>query len=162
MELLCTKNCDHIVGNPPISFTIATCPRCLGKGTYHDISYSTSGKLNTINRVYQLNQQIEKILIENRRNSGYGFDYTLLQGVIDNNRVLAIQREVSRVINYFINNVQQTEKSKGYSYNSTEEVVNIDYIKVYQDSVEPRKIIILLSLITVSGQLRSIRVPLRR
>lgn len=162
MDLKCTKQCDHRVGDPVTAFTLATCPRCLGKGTYHDISFDAAGKLNTIKRVYQLNQQIEKILIENVRESGYGFDYSLLNGVIDSGRILAIQREVTRLLNYYIENVQGTEKSSGYAYSPTEEVASIDSVKVYQDSQEPRKVVVLVSLTTVSGQSQSINVTLRR
>ena len=57
MDLLGKIICDHIVGNPSQAFLLQTCPRCLGTGTYGDISYDSSGRLNTINNVQQLNQQ---------------------------------------------------------------------------------------------------------
>jgi len=162
MELLGKNKCNHVVGDPAIAFELSTCPRCLSAGIYGDVSYDSSGKLNTISKSTQLHQQIEKILKENRRASGYGFDYTLLNGVIDNNRTLAVQREVVRTINYFINTVQETEKAEGYIYSSDEELAEIMSVKAYQDSTEPRKIIVIINLLTVSGRSITINTSLRR
>ena len=155
MELLGKINCSHIIGDPPQSFVLNTCPRCLGKGSYGDISYDNAGRLNTISNIQQLNQQIEKILIETVRNSGYGFDNSLINGVIDSGKLLAIKRELIRVINYFINN-QQIEKSSGYYYRTTEEVYSLLSADVFQDNSEPRKVIALVKIMTVSGQIVSV------
>ena len=155
MELLGKVNCNHIVGNPPQAFVLNSCPRCLGKGSYGDISYDSAGRLNTVSNIQQLNQQIEKILIETVRNSGYGFDNSLLNGVIDSGKLLAIKRELIRVINYFINN-QQIEKSLGYYYKTTEEVYSLLSTNVFQDNSEPRKVIALVKIMTVSGQIVSV------
>jgi len=155
MELLGKNTCDHIVGSPAVAYMLYNCPRCLGKGSYGDVSFNRSGKLNTIENISQLNQQIEKLLIENIRNTGYGFDNTLLEGVIDAGKLLAIKRELIRAINYFINN-QQKEKATGFYYKTTEELYSIVSIDVFQDNSEPRKVIALVKLMTVSGLIVSV------
>ena len=161
MELLGKNTCNHVVGNPAISYTLANCPRCLGKGVYGDVSFDNAGRLNILNNVLQLNQQIEKTLTENKRPSGYGFDYTLLSGTIDSGKTLAIKREVTRVINYLIN-VQQNEKASGFYYRTTEEIFSLDSVDVYQDPSEPRQVIIITNITTVSGNLKTVSVPLKR
>ena len=161
MELLGKNICDHIVGDPPTAYTLFDCPRCLSKGVYGDIVYDGSGRITTLLNSNQLRQQLEKILIENIRETGYGVDYKVLGGVIDSGKLLAIKRELTRVVNYFINN-QQQEKASGFYYKTSEEVDSLDSVDVYADSLEPRKIIVLIGVTTVSGKNVSIKLPLRR
>ena len=94
MDLLGTVTCDHIVGNPPIAYVLTTCPRCKGIGAYGGISFDNLGNLNVVTDGALLSQEITKILTENIRSSGYGFNYSVLSGVINPNTIQSVQNEI--------------------------------------------------------------------
>ncbi len=151
MDLEGKVNCDHVVGNPPISYTLVSCPRCMKKGWYGGYYYGFDGKINTIVGVKQLTQQILKILTENKRNTGYGFDQSLLRGVIDSSTLPSIKNEIVRCMNY-LKGVQDDNEKSGYFYNPDEKISSINNIQVAQDSLEPRKVTITFSVVAVSGK----------
>lgn len=161
MDLVGINTCNHVVGEPEVKYVLSTCPRCLGKGVYGDVLFDDHGKLKTYQGASQLKQQLQKLLVENKRRTGYGFDYTLLKGTIDSSRTMVIQREIARLLNYFIT-TQQLEKGDNYYYRSTEELKESISIKVYQDSLEPRKVIALIAVRTVSNTVEEASIILRR
>lgn len=160
MELLGEKTCDHIAGDPSVSYVLKTCPKCLGKGTYGDISFDTSGKLYTVTGINQLKQQLKKILIENTRNTGYGFNYNLVSLNTNDSQLLSINRELNRCLTYF-NNLQIKNQREGFYYGNTELLDSIESIDVFRDT-DPRTVNALVYCKTVSGRNVEIIIPLRR
>ena len=160
MDLLGEKICDHIAGDPSISYIVSTCPKCLGKGTYGDISFDNGGKTQTCSGVNQLKQQLKKIIIENTRDTGYGFNYNLVLSTGGDAQLLSITRELNRCLTY-LNNNQITAQSNGFFYSNTEIINSIESIDVFRD-VDPRTVNALLYCKTVSGKDINIVIPLRR
>ena len=161
MDILARNTCDHLVGSPPTSFLLATCPRCQGTGNYGGFVFDINGKITTLQLGPVLGQQIRKILIENRRPSGYGFDYSLFAGVIDPSKLSAIRTEVIRCLSY-LRHVQQQEKAQGFTYNPQEELKSIVSVFVEQNSTEPRSVLVSAAVLSVSGTPASTVVTLRR
>jgi hypothetical protein len=160
MELLGEKICDHTAGDPLVSYTLQTCPKCLGKGTHGDVSFDTSGKIYTLTGINQLKQQLKKILVENTRNTGYGFNYNLISLTINDSQLLSINRELNRCLTYF-NNLQIKNQREGFYYNNTELLDSIESIDVFRDT-DPRNVNALVYCKTVSGRSVEIIIPLRR
>jgi len=133
----------------------------MGLGFYGGINYDALGHANELEGVNLLSQQILKILRENRRPSGYGFDYNLLAGVIDPGRIAAIKSEIVRTLSY-LKFVQQSEKARGFHYLPTEELSNISNLVIQNDPTDPRAIIVSVSAISVSGTQASTTVAMRR
>jgi hypothetical protein len=159
MELLGEKICNHIAGDPPVSYVLQTCPKCLGKGTHGDISFDTSGKVYTLTGINQLKQQLKKILTENIRDTGYGFNYNLVLSTVDDSQLLSITRELNRCLTYF-NNVQLQAQSNGFFYSNTEKIDSIESIDVFRDT-DPRTVNALVYCKTVSGKDLNVVIPLR-
>ena len=153
--------CDHVVGNPPQNFVLQTCPRCLGFGFYHASSFGMDGKIITLSGSPLLSQQIQKILTEDKRPTGYGFDYTVLSGTINSGTITAVKSEVLRCLQYLATN-QQTEKQAGYQYLPTEEIANVSGVDATQDANDPRQVNVSANVVTVSGVNLIVNVPLRR
>ena len=154
--------CDHRVGYPLISYLLDTCPRCRSTGYYGSPVFSLDGKYSTITGSNQLSQQIEKILVENRRSTGYGFDYSLLSGVITNGSISAIKAEIIRCLQYLYN-TQRSEKSRGFYYNSNEELSSSPpQVDVTQIANEPRSLRADVTVKSVSGNKSSVTVLLRK
>jgi|GEM_PF-2607760 hypothetical protein len=161
MDLNCQTACDHKVGNPEVQYTSSTCPRCLGNDIYGGLSFEPSGKLSTLSYSDQLAQQIKKILTEKRRLSGYGFDYSLLSGVIDNSKLSAIYAEVARCILYLQSNQQQEVKA-GHVYAGSEQIQALSSLKVEQSTTQPQEVQVYATVQTVSGALVSLQTTLQR
>jgi len=153
--------CNHRVGDPLQTFKLDDCPRCLGRGWYGGVGIDSSGKLILISGVDKLRQQVKKILIEDRRPSGYGFDYSVLTDVIDAETVYRVKTEVIRCTDYLMQ-LQRRRKHRGFEYAPSEEIRSIKNIKVVQNPIEPRELIVTLSVISVSGATFDTEIPLRR
>jgi len=152
--------CDHVAGDPPQKFILNNCPKCKGRGWHGGITFTKLGKVETVNGVKQLEQHLEKILIERVRNTGYGLNYDLLKGIIDRTTLNTLKAEIFRVMNYYINNQARSERS-GFIYNPTEKLVDVD-VKVTQDSSDPRNILINVTAETQSKKEINFTVPIRR
>jgi len=159
MDILNTVNCDHVVGSPAVSYKLEDCPRCHGQGTYGSFGLSKSGSLEFVSGIDQLVQQIKKILTEKRRQSGYGFDYSVLKGVIDSSKLLAVKNEVIRCLTYY-KNLQQTNKQNGFYYNPDEEIYSVDAPTIIQDSTDLRKVAVSVNVYAVSGTSATVTVPI--
>lgn len=142
--------CNHVVGIPATAYILTTCPRCRGKGIYHAFNILQSGHIEFLTGVAALKQTISKILIETRRPSGYGFDYSILAGNPTGNFTDTIRAEITRVMQYLVD-LQQQERAAGFRYLPTEEIAVIDEIDVERDTTDPRKYIVTVFLTTVSG-----------
>ena len=154
--------CNHQVGsNPVTNYILTTCPRCQGRGVYGGINYDARGDVNELAGVSLLLQQIQKILTENRRPSGYGFDYNLLAGVIDAGRVGAIKSELIRALSY-LKFVQQSAIAAGFHYLPTEELDSISNLTLQNDPNDPRRLTVSVSVVSVSGTQSSTTVDMRR
>lgn len=153
--------CDHRVGNPVVAYSLDACPRCMGKGVYGGVNYDLQGHVDELFGVNMLTQQIKKILTENRRPSGYGFDYNLFTGVIDQGRIGAIRSEIVRTISY-LKFVQQTAKAGGFTYLPTEELDSIQNLTIQNDTVDPRMLVVAVDVLSVSGTQTSTTVVMRR
>lgn len=158
MDIINTVVCNHIVGNPPVAYIQEYCPRCQGKGYYGCITFSPQGGINFCSGVTQLVQQIKKIFTERRRTTGYGLDYTLLSGVIDDTKLIAIQNEIIRCLSYY-KKIQQQDKLNNFYYNPDEEISSIDTPTLIQDSTDPRKVTISVNVYSVSGVSANVTVP---
>ena len=161
MDVLMRIMCDHRAGEPIVGYTLLTCPKCLGSGYTGEVQFDNLGNLATISNVDSLFQQVRKILSENKRDTGYGFDYSLMKGVIDNATILAIYREIVRCISY-LSTTQQDEKSRGYKIGPNEEIRSIYSVSVTQDPTEPRLLNVIIKLRTAANQLPEISTTLIR
>jgi len=159
MDLLNRVVCDHKIGDQ--SFIRERCPRCLGKNFYGGYSIGKDGDIEIVTKVDALNQQILKILTEDRRPSGYGFDHNLLAGVIDASKIAAIKAEIIRCISYLYF-LQQSEKKSGFFYAPSEELNKIESVSVAQDESEPRRVFATIVVSTVSGRTVTTSTMLRR
>ena len=143
--------CDHYVGVAAINYVLEDCPRCLGKGEYGGFSPSDKGDIPMIAGPDYLAQSLKKVLLENKRPSGYGFDFDVLRGIGDKESLQAIKREVKRCILY-LKNAQQANKKRGVIYSTNEEIYDVRDISVNFDPAEPRRLDITLNVIAVSGR----------
>lgn len=159
MELLGENVCNHIVGNPEVKYVLQNCPRCLGKGTYGDIVFDNEGHIKTITGISQLKQQLKKIIIENTRDTGYGFNYNLISFVNDV-QLLAIKKELNRCIEY-LSNTQVKEQREGFYYSNTELLDSIEEVNV-ERNVDVRSVDVTIYCKTVSGRDAIINIPLER
>jgi hypothetical protein len=151
--------CNHIAGDPSENFILENCPKCKGKGWYGGLTFTKFGKIEMITGAANLSQQLEKIIIERTRATGYGTNYNLLKGVIDINSLKAINAEILRVINYYVSNQKRNEQ-KGFIYNITEKLINVN-IKVTQDTSDPRNVIINIIALTQSRKEMSLNIPIK-
>jgi len=153
--------CNHIVGDPPVRYIISSCPRCRGRGWYGGISFNNEGQISLISGFDQVSQQIEKIILENIRNTGYGLSKDILLGVADRDKIPNIKREVIRSLTYLKNNQVNARKS-GFYYDGTEELRAIENIELIQSKEDPRQLDIYVSVITMSGGKIETQLPLKR
>lgn len=153
--------CDHVVGDPPQQFVLQTCPRCLGAGFYEASSFDTDGHAVMLSGPLLLSQQIQKILTEEKRPTGYGFDYTVLKGTINQSTVTAVKSEVQRCLQY-LSDSQQQEKLEGFVYLPTEEISTIEGVDAFVPDDDPRTVTVNASVTTVSGVRANATVPLRK
>ena len=159
MDYLGKVSCDHRVGSPVVSYTLLTCPRCLGTGEYGGIEIFST--VTTVSGYNQVEQAIKKILSEKVRDTGYGFDYSLLRSVIDTNTVPSIKKEIVRCIEY-LRSSQQKEKARGVGYSPRELIYSIRSLEVNQSSTEPRSIIATLVVTTEAGNSIQVTQTLKR
>lgn len=157
MDIKSQTVCDHIVGNPPTAYIIDFCPRCLGKGYYGGFAILSSGNLQTLSPSDSLIQAIQKILTENTRPTGYGFNQSLLTGVIDASKIQAVKNEVARCLNY-LKFIQTQETLRGFQYNPQEKISKISNITVVKNTQDPRGVNVTVTVVTVSAT--SISTPL--
>lgn len=141
--------CDHRIGDPVEMLTLTTCPKCNTRGFYNTLVLASNG-VQFVPPVTALMQALKKILTEARRPSGYGFDYRLLRGPITPSILSVTSAEVNRCMQYYIA-IQQHEKARGVAFNPSEEISNIDSIDVSQSTTEPRRVVVSVTLSTVSG-----------
>jgi hypothetical protein len=160
MDLLGTVVCNHIVGIPSVAYVLNTCPRCQGKGYYGGISFDNLGNLNVVTDGALLQQEITKILTENMRPNGYGFNYSLLSSVVNPDSVNNAQNEAVRCLT-FLYNLQQQEKANGVVYRNTEEISTIQNVAAFLDTTDPRRIFISADVTSVSGASVNTLVPLK-
>jgi hypothetical protein len=153
--------CDHTLGFPLQTFTLGTCPRCLGMGFYEASYYGGDGNVVMLSGIQLLSQQISKILTEEKRPTGYGFDYTVLGGVINPGTVTAVKSEVLRCLQY-LSDSQQQEKLEGFHYLPTEEIERVNSVDAFIADSDPRTVIVNASVTTVSGKSVATTVPLRK
>lgn len=151
--------CTHRVGDPEEGFTLALCPRCGGRGWYGGLDFNRSGQLTVIKGIDQLIQQVTKVITENLRSSGYGFDQAVLRSVIYDDTLYNIKKEVVRCMTY-LKSVQVDNKKNGFFYDPNEEIRAISDVAVLQDSADPRKVEVSLSIIAVSGNDAKIIIPI--
>ncbi len=150
MDLLAQSICSHIVGNPPVAYTLSTCPKCWGTGYYGGFSILPSGDLEQLPPADSLVQSIRKILTENIRPSGYGFNQSLLTGVLDVSRLQAVKNEVVRCLNY-LKFIQNQESSRGFQYNPQERIDKISNVNVIKNLQDPRRVNVTVTVITLSS-----------
>ena len=60
MDALLEQSCDHVVSG--VLYSLTTCPRCLGEGSYKDIKYGVTGLVITVAGADKLKQDILKTL----------------------------------------------------------------------------------------------------
>jgi len=161
MDFEGTVVCDHYVGNSPVKYVLISCPRCLRTGVYGGISTEETGDISIIRNSKYLEQAVKKILVSEMNSRGYGFNYSLLSGVIDPSTVNAIKREVIRCTS-FLRDEQQRDIRRGVVYSPQEEISRIENIGVIQDITEPRKILVKFNVITKSREAISISQSLSR
>jgi len=154
MDFLGTQTCDHIVGVPAVKYILNTCPRCLGNGYYGSPGFDSHGKVALLNKGNQLNQAITKILKENMRPTGYGFNYNTLSGNIDPTTISSIKAEIVRCVNYLIQ-VQINAQGNGVQYDPKEQLSGINYLDVQQNTLEPRSVVVTLIVINALNQTTS-------
>jgi hypothetical protein len=161
MDFLGMQTCDHRVGNPIVAYSLNTCPRCLGKGSYGSLGFDNHGKITLVEKDTQFQQAIKKILITNKMSNGYGFDYTLLAGTIVQATISAVKSEVIRCINYLVS-AQAAAEKLGTLYDPKEKVLAINGLTVAQDINEPRKLYITMTVLNYVNQAVTTTVAIQR
>ena len=161
MDLNSQTVCNHIVGNPEVQYTFSACPRCFGSNTYGGLSFTSGGKLSTLNSSSQLSQQVKKILTEKMRPSGYGFNTFLLSGVIDASKLGALQAEVYRCLLY-LQKIQAQEVQAGHIYAGTEQISSVGTVSVIQSPIQPTSVQVFATVVTVSGASPTVQTTLQR
>ncbi len=161
MDIQNQVTCDHRVGNPVISYEKVKCPKCKGLGVYGSIGFSGGGGVEFVKGPNMLVQQLKKLLTERRRSSGYGFDYSVLSGVIDDSKLMAIKNEIIRCLSYY-KSLQQQNKLNGFYYNPDEEIYSIDTPSITQDSVDLRKVGVSLNVYSISGLRNNISIQVTK
>lgn len=153
--------CSHEVGQPPVKYSLDDCPRCLRRGFYGGVSTNETGDMAIITGEKYLTQAIQKILISKMNRRGYGFNYDLLTGVIEPSTLSVIKREITRCM-VFLQQSQQQDKRSGVMYLTSEEISRIEGIEMFQDSSDPRRVNVKISIYTKSGSFLSINQSLLR
>ena len=154
--------CDHVVGNPATRYVQEHCPRCRGKGVYHAFNILVTGQVEKLSGFAALSQNITKILTEEMRTTGYGFDYSVFhQGEATGDLSSGIRGEVYRAMEYLMM-LQATARTQGFRYLPTEEIDSIDDVKVMRHSVDPRQYFVTIYLTTTSGLAGQVRTLLTR
>ena len=161
MDLLAQILCNHKIGDPEVQYLLSSCPRCFGTGTYGGLAFTPDGKLSTIDTSSQLSQQIKKILIEKMRPSGYGFNTSLLSGVIDVSKLGAIQAEVYRCLSY-LQQSQLNEIKAGHIYAGSEQIDSIGVVTIFQVPNQPTTVQVSATVITVAGASVTAQTTLQR
>lgn len=162
MDARFVVKCDHLIGIPTQNFLLTTCPRCLGRGTYNAYSIGTDGRVVMASGVTKLTQQIMKAITERRRPSGYGFDYSVLSGVITPSTITAVKSEVFRCLQY-LKGVQQQEKLEGFLYSPTEEISHVTALDAYISPSDPREVFVTVSVVTTAGSTAEVtNLPIRK
>ena len=152
-------DCDHVVGSPTVKYTLQNCPRCFGTGKYGGVFAYFD--METVDGEQYLTQAIQKILISNSDERGYGFDYSLLSTTITPTTTTIIKREILRCLNY-LQTVQQLDKRRGVKYLPNEEISRIGEIEVIVDPFDPRKITAKVAIYTISGNQIKISAVLKK
>lgn len=162
MDARFVVKCDHQTGIPSQNFMLNTCPRCLGVGTYNAYSIGNDGRIVTVSGVNKLAQQMAKIITEPKRSSGYGFDYSVLSGIITPSTVTAIKSEVFRCLQY-LKGAQEQEKLEGFLYLPTEEISTVNTLDAFVSPDDPRKVFVTVSVFTVAGSTAEVNnLPIRK
>ena len=161
MDLLAQTVCDHIVGDSGTPYTSSNCPRCFGTNGYGGLAFTSDGKLSSLTASSQLSQQIKKILVEKMRPSGYGFNTSLLSGVIDVSKLDALQAEVYRCLLY-LQTAQQQEVRAGHIYAGTEQIGSVGTVSVLQSPTSPTAVQVFATVVTVAGTAVATQTTLQR
>jgi len=151
MDFKGSITCNHFVGDPPAKYTLSTCPRCLRTDNYGGISTEETGDVTVVKNADYLEQAVKKILVSEMNSRGYGFNYSLLSGVIDPSTINVIKREIIRCTS-FLKDAQQRDIRRGVIYSPSEEISRIENIGVSQDITEPRRITVKFSIIAKSRE----------
>jgi len=148
MNIKSINTCDHIAGTEATHYTRGACPKCNGSGILGDIDINNAGKINTVSNVDVLSLKILKILLEKKRSSGYGFDYSLLQDVSSVGIITSIKGEVVRCISY-LQELQYRRERKGQFIKPQEKIRSIASLEVVNN--DPRSLKITVGVNTYSN-----------
>lgn len=144
--------CNHVLASG--TFTLDTCPRCLGKGYYYDILINQDGFIDSVQGVSKLGQELEKITItqigENIFHISYGTIVNEVFGelTIPGREALLRQSIISAV--YRLKTLQQLELENGGQFTPAELIDSVDKID-FLDTSDPRQISYRVYVLTVSG-----------
>lgn len=153
MEIQASVFCNHVVGDPPVSYTLELCPRCRGKETYRGISFTSSGTVEEITGFEYLVQRIKKILAEQKReNSAFGFNYDILRRGynITLDSLKYVKEEVFRCLMY-LKTLQEAEIASGQAtYAPNEIIAEVSNIQVTINKQDPRQLDVTVDVFTQS------------
>lgn len=146
--------CDHKLTSG--TFTLNTCPRCLGQGYYYDIKIDEDGTIPQVFREDKLLQELEKITITPLGNNLFHEAYgTLVDNVFSSApsrdlRETLLKQSIIAAVGRIQTN-QQLEIRRGYGFSPAELITNIEKIEVFDVYEEPRSIGYRVYIMTAQG-----------
>lgn len=150
MNVKNVTKCNHIVGIPEQAYTQTLCPLCLGTGVYGGLEFNPAGRVTTVSGSLTVKQKVEKILTEKRRSSGYGLDYSKVRNMSVVRDKQLIIHEIHRCLEYLLQ-LQAIEKYNNVQFSSSAEISKVKNILVYSVPEDPRKLLAIVDIVTVSG-----------
>lgn len=145
------QTCDHFVGEN--KYLLDSCPRCLGRGIYYDLNFNAKGLVDTVEKGNKLNQEIEKILITRLGSNKFHLEYGSLLtnastlGVDTVFRETVLKQSISGALRQ-LRSYQQSEVSKGKFFPPEELISTIRKIEARTNPADPRRIDIVVEVLT--------------
>lgn len=147
------QTCDHYVGLN--KYLLDSCPRCLGRGIYYDLNFNAKGLIDTVDKGNKLNQEIEKILVTRLGSNKFHLEYgSLLMkasslGVDSVFRETVLKQSITSALRQ-LRSYQQSEVSRGKFFTPEELLSQIRKVEVRTDRNDPRRIDIVVEVLTES------------
>lgn len=154
LDLYTRRTCNHAYasGSTIQTFDLSTCPYCLSKGTVFDPIFMEDGTLRIIEGSDKLKQDVEKILIEEFRSSGYGFQFATLKGATLTQATITRLESATVSALKFLYNAQVDAEERGVFVSPDEKIDQIGDLSVSEREGEPRRYDVSVSLVTASAK----------
>ena len=110
------------------------------------------GALQTIEGSEKLRQDVEKILIEDLRSTGYGFQFATLKGATLTQATITRLEQATISALKFLYNAQMDAEERGVFVSPDEKIDQIGDLRVLEREGEPRRYDVSVSIVTASAK----------